>query len=541
MSTPNSRFDSSHDHADSTRPRPTYDRRRFLTAAGGVAGLAALAQLPTGPSAATPGRTSHDYPYTLGVASGDPTPTGVVLWTRLAPKPFVNGGGMPRRPVDVEWQIATDDRFRHVAKQGTVRALPELAHSVHVDVDGLAPDHEWFYRFRYAGEVSPVGRTRTAPGLGVRTGALAFAFVSCQDWASGYYSAYRHLAEEDLDLVLHLGDYVYEGGIPADGGFRQVQTPGTLRNAPRDVERWRMQYALFKSDPDLQRAHARFPWMVTWDDHEVQNDYANTQSQYEGDISALRAAAYQAWYEHQPVRRPALPDADGPQVYRRAMWGDLAQIDIVDGRQYRSIPPCGWGEADACAAAYDPSITMLGAEQEQWLYDGLAASDVRWNVLGSNVMLSRLDHDGDAGDRLWHDAWDGFPAARNRLTDAWAAANTRNPVVVTGDWHSTFVNDIKRDFDDPSSPVIATEFVGTSISSNGDGEVYGPYYGPMIPFNPHIRFFDGDRRGYVKCRLDKRQMRTDLRMVETVSRSDAPDYTYASFVVEDGTPGAHQV
>ena len=540
MSTPATHFDSSHDHPGPTRPTPpSYDRRRFLVAAGGVAGLAALAQLPAGPASATPRRAGHDYPYTLGVASGDPTPTGVVLWTRLAPKPFEDGGGMPDQRVQVEWQIARDERFRQVVRQGTVWALPELAHSVHVDVDGLKPDREWHYRFRYAGAVSPVGRTRTAPVLGHPTKALTFAFASCQDWSSGYYSAYRHMAEEDLDLVIHLGDYVYEGGIPADGGYRQVPTPDSLRDAPRDLERWRMQYALFKADPDLQQVHARFPWMVTWDDHEVQNDYANTQSQYEGDISALRAAAYQAWYEHQPVRRPAMPDADGPRVYRRAMWGDLAQIDIVDGRRYRSIPPCGWGEADACAAGYDPAITMLGAEQERWLYDGLQASSARWNVLANNVMLSRLDHDGDAGDRLWHDAWDGFPAARNRLTDAWAAAKTRNPVVVTGDWHSTFVNDVKRDFDDPDSAVIATEFVGTSISSNGDGEVYGPYYGPMIPFNPHIKFFDGDRRGYVRCRLDKRQMQTDLRMVETVSRSDAPDYTYASFIVEDTRPGAH--
>ena len=524
--------------ADSTRPAPPpYDRRRFLTRVGGVAGLAALAQLPTGPGSATPGRVSTDYPFTLGVASGDPTPTGVVLWTRLAPKPFGPRGGMPEGRVQVEWQIAADERFRHIAQKGTVWALPELAHSVHVDVEGLAPDRFWYYRFRYAGEVSPVGRTRTAPALSTPVAAMAFAFASCQDWASGYYSAYQHLAEEDLDLVLHLGDYVYEGGIPADGGYRNIQTPGVLRKAPRDLDRWRMQYALYKTDPDLQRAHARFPWMVTWDDHEVQNDYANTQSQYEGDISALRAAAYQAWYEHQPVRRPARPGPDGPRIYRRAMWGDLAQLDIVDGRQYRSIPPCGWGEADACDAAYDPSVTMLGTAQEQWLYSGLA-SPVQWNVLGNNVMLGRLDHDGDAGDVLWHDAWDGFPAARNRLTDAWAAAGTRNPVVVTGDWHSTFVNDIKRDFDDPDSAVIATEFVGTSISSNGDGIVYGPYYGPMIQYNPHIKFFDGDRRGYVRCQLDREQLRTDLRMVRTVSRSDAPDYTYASFVVEDGRPGA---
>ena len=342
-------------------------------------------------------------------------------------------------------------------------------------MEGLRPDGEWFYRFQYRHDLSPVGRTRTAPPVGSAGGSFAFAFASCQSWDSGYYPSYRHMAGEDLDLVVHLGDYVYEGGIPADGGYRRTSTPGVLRSAPRDLARWRMQYALYKSDPDLQAAHARFPWMVTWDDHEVQNDYANTQSQYEGDIGALRAAAYQAWYEHQPVRAPAQPTAAaGPRIYRRLQWGNLAQLDLLDGRQYRSVPPCGWGEADACPAAYDPAITMLGARQERWLYDGFAASTATWNILGSNVMLARLDHDGPTGDRLWHDAWDGFPAARNRLTDAWVQHGVRNPVVVTGDWHSTFVNDILRDFDNPASPVVATEFVGTSISTNGDGEVYGP-------------------------------------------------------------------
>lgn len=523
-----------------TSPEPTsVGRRNLLGVAGGVAGLAALAQLPVGRSEATPRPAGGDYPFTLGVASGDPTPDGMVLWTRLVPKPFEVGGGMPQRKVAVQWQIARDERFRHVVMEGRSWALPELAHSVHVEVAGLAPDREWFYRFRYRHDVSPVGRTRTTPRRTNRNAAMTFAFASCQDWASGYYSALAHLAEEDLDLVLHLGDYVYEGGIPADGGYRKTPVPAVLQTAPRDVERWRMQYALYKSDPDLQTAHARFPWLVTWDDHEVQNDYANTESQYEGDITALRTAAYRAWYEHQPVRRPA--NLAEPRIYRRVKWGGLAQFDLVDGRQYRSIPPCGWGEADACDPAYDPAVTMLGKDQERWLYDGLKHSEARWDVLASNVMVGRLDHDGTAGDLLWHDAWDGFPAARNRLTEAWKRADTRNPVVLTGDWHSTFVNDIHADFDKPDSKVVATEFVGSSLSSNGDGEVYGPYYGPMIKFNPHIKFFDGDRRGYVRCRLDKDELRTDLQMVSTVSRRDAPKYTHASFVVEDGRPGAHQL
>jgi alkaline phosphatase D len=509
------------------------DRRRFLAGVAAVAGAAALGTLPAG--AARASTNAGGYPFTLGVASGDPTATGVVLWTRLVPRTFEPGGGMPARPVTVEWQIAADDRFRRVVREGVAVALPRLGHSVHVEVDGLRPDGEWFYRFRYGRHLSPVGRTRTAPAKGM--GGLAFAVASCQLWESGFYPSYRHMAGEDLDLVVHLGDYVYEGAVPADGGYRRTPTPDVLHTAPRDLTRWRMQYELYKSDPDLQTAHARFPFTVTWDDHEVQNDYANTRSQYEGDIGALRAAAYQAWYEHQPVRTASRP----ARIYRRLRWGHLVQLDMLDGRQYRSVPPCGWGEADACAEAYDPSVTMLGASQERWLYTGLAASTARWNLLGNNVMLGRLDHDGASGNRLWHDAWDGFPAARNRLTDAWARHNVRNPVALTGDWHSTFANDILRDFDDPSSPVIASELVGTSISSNGDGEVYGPYYGPMIKYNPHIRFFDGDRRGYLRCRVDTDEFRADLRVVSTVSRQDAPESTYASFVIEDGRPGPQVV
>jgi alkaline phosphatase D len=502
------------------------DRRRFLS---GVAGVAALATVTSGEAAATTRPVA--YPFTLGVASGDPTATGVVLWTRLAPAPFEPTGGMPDRRVSVEWQVAADERFRRVVRRGIAWASPDLAHSVHVEVDGLTPDREWFYRFRHRGDLSPAGRTRTAP---IHSGSLAFAVASCQAWDNGYYPSYAHMAGEDLDLVLHLGDYVYEGGIPADGGLRATSTPDVLRAAPRDLTRWRMQYALYKSDPDLQAAHARFPWSVTWDDHEVQNDYANTQSQYEGDIGALRAAAYQAWYEHQPVRSRG-------RIYRRLRWGSLAQLDLLDGRQYRSAPPCGWGEADACAAGYDPAVTMLGAAQEKWLYDGLRTSRARWNILGNNVMLGRLDHDGTAGDLLWHDAWDGFPAARNRLMDTWARHRVSNPVALTGDWHSTFANDILRDFDVPTSPVVASELVGTSIATNGDDEVYGPYYGPMIKYNPHIRFFDGDRRGYLRCHLDRDRLHADLRVVSTVSRRDAPESTFATFVVEDGRPGVQVV
>jgi alkaline phosphatase D len=526
-------------NAPSTGPRAgsTTGRRRFLFAVGGVAGLAALGQVPaTGTALAAPRPRGGGYPFTLGIASGDPWPDSVVLWTRLVPDPFTPDGGMPSRPVPVDWMVARDEGLRRVAASGTAWATPGLAHSVHVEVAGLEPDREYFYRFRYRGDVSEIGRTRTSPRRGARPDSLRFAFASCQDWAHGYYSAYRNMADEDLDLVVHLGDYVYEGGIPADGGFRRVPTPDILRAAPRDLPRWRMQYALFKSDPDLRRAHASFPWLVTWDDHEVVNDYAGGADE---SVPAARAAAYQAWYEHQPVRRQSLPRPDGSlHVYRRIHWGRLAQFDVLDNRQFRTAPACGGGEAPACEAAYDPAATMLGKAQERWLTEGLLRSHARWNVLANSVMVGRLDHDGAAGDILWHDAWDGYPAARKRITDTFRAARIRNPMIVTGDWHSSFVNDITADFDRPDSPVVATEFVGTSISSNGDDEVYGPYYGPMIKFNPHIRFFDGDRRGYVRCVVDADEWRTDLRMVPTVSRPDAPVSTFRSFAVADRRPGA---
>ncbi len=521
--------------------RAGVSRRRLLTATASVAGLAAIGQVPALESAmAAPALRGGRYPFRLGIASGSPRPDGMVLWTRLVPRLFEPDGGMPDRRVPVDWQLAADPGMHRVVRHGTAWALPELAHSVHVEVSGLQPGRDYFYRFRYRHDVTEVGHTRTTPRPSDRVGSLSFVAASCQKWDDGYYSAYRAMAEEDLDFVLHLGDYVYEYAIAADGGLRQRPVPDVLTETPVDLPRWRFQYAITKSDPHLQRAHRRFPFVQTWDDHEVANDYANTQDSA-GDITALRAAAYQAWYEHSPVRRPANPLGHPPRVYGRMHWGDLTQIDVLDGRQYRDVPPCGWGEAQACEAAYDPSISMLGRRQERWLYDGLRRSSARWNVIGSNVMMGRLDHDGQAGDLLWNDAWDGFPEARNRLSRQIVASGIRNPVVVSGDWHSTFVNDIKLDFDRPDSPVIASEFVGTSISSNGDTPVYGPYYGPMIKFNPHIRFFDGDRRGYQRYTIDRERWRTDLRMVSSVANPRSRDYTLASFVVRDGRPGAVRV
>jgi alkaline phosphatase D len=524
------------------------DRRRFLQLTGALAGAAAFCQVRGDLAHAAP--PLRDYPFSLGVASGDPSPNRAVLWTRLAPEPLEPGGGMPQRWVPVTWRVAKDPGMRRVVRAGVTLAIPELAHSVHVEVGGLEPRREYFFQFRYRGELSPVGRILTAPSRWDSVKSLSFAFASCQKWDDGYYSAFRRMAEEDLSFVVHLGDYLYEYGIDANGGFRSVPVPEQYRPECTTLERYRLQHGLYRSDPDLQRAHQLFPWMIAWDDHEVQNDYAGLAP--EGgepnlEFTARRAAAYQAFWEHIPLRPGTRPRNGSTLLYRRMGWGDLAEFSLLDARQYRDDQPCGDGEFPRCEASLDPDVTMLGFEQEAWLRHGLEDSRARWNVIANQVMMGELvhDHDGD-GDPgnppiYWHDAWDGYPVARQRIIDHLTEARIPNPIIITGDWHSTFVNDIKSDFSNPESATVATEFVGTSISSNGDFPVYGPYYGPMIGANPHIKFFDGDRRGYVRCKVDRSRWRTDLRMVSTVSSPEAPVSTFASFEVESGRPGAVQV
>jgi alkaline phosphatase D len=518
------------------------DRRRFLQLTVGVAATLGLSQLPAGIARA--GRPPAAFPFTLGVASGDPSADGFALWTRLAPSPLEFDGGMAREPVEVDWQVAADESMSTVVASGTAVAPAELAHSVHVEVQGLEPWREYFYRFRAGDHLSPVGRTKTTPPLASHLERLAFAFASCQHWESGFYSAYRRIAEEDLDVVVHLGDYIYEDWVSPTGGARHESVPGQARSETKRLSEYRVRYGLYKLDPDLQEAHRLFPWLVTWDDHEVENDYAGDDPESEPAERFLerRAGAYQAYYEHLPLRLSSLPDGPNMLLYRRVTYGDLAEFSVLDTRQYRSDPPCGRGEQPRCTVALDPATTMTGPSQEQWLLDGLDASGATWNVLAQQVMMGELDHKiyYDGNTVYWQDAWDGYPAARARILERVATHGVRNPVVITGDWHSTFVNDLKVDFKDPDSPVVATEFVGTSISSNGDAIVYGPYYGPMVPDNPHIRFFDGDRRGYVRCVLTPEAWTTDLRMVSTVSSGDAQVETFASFVVQDGIPGAVQ-
>ncbi len=502
-------------------------RRGFLALTGGAsaAATAAMYGFSSAPAWAAP--RFPDDPFTLGVASGDPTPDGVVLWTRLAPKPLAADGlgGMPPYQLEVSWQVATDPAFATVVRAGTETAAPELAHSVHAEVTGLEPGREYYYRFRAGKETSPVGRTRTAPAAGSTPARVSFALASCQAWAGGRYAAYRTMAEEDLDLVVHVGDYTYEG---------------------RDHESladFRLNHAKYKSSPDLQAAHAAFAFVLTFDDHEVENNWAGAVSQPDGEASndpqrflQLRANAFQAYYEHLPLRRPQRPSGPDIRLHRRLDYGSLATFHVLDTRQYRSDQlteafPGGPQHPDVM----DPSRTLMGDAQERWLFDNLAASRATWNVVAQQTIMAQYDYDTGPGLSVNHDQWDGYAVSRDRFLTYLDRSRPSNPVVLTGDWHSAWVNDLLADFSRPGSEVLATEFVGTSISSDCG---WAGAIKAATSANPHVKYVNPDRRGYSRCVVTPDTWRTDYRVVPSATDPVAPAVTDASWVVESGRPGA---
>jgi len=512
------------------------DRRAFLGATARLAALAAVGQI-AGCVPTTPVRFDRD-PFTLGVASGDPLPDGVVLWTRLALDPLT-GGAMGSAPVDVEWLVARDDAMKDVARSGKTSALPELAHSVHVEVGGLDPDRVYWYRFRAGGAESAIGRTRTAPAAGSSVRELRFAFASCQNYAHGYFTAHANLAREELGAVFFLGDYIYEGNATGS-----VVREYAKRGWSFSLADYRDRHAQYKTDKDLQAAHAAFPWIVTWDDHEVENNYAGgIDKDAERNKFALlqRSWAYQAFYEHMPMRiRPQGPDVT---LYRSLSFGDLATFFVLDTRQYRSPEVALCREQDQtpsgyCPASLDPNRTMLGAEQRSWLLSGLGSSPAAWNLIAQSVRFAQQDSNPEPSRHLFDgvDNWMGYVVDRQAILDRFAT--TKNPVVLSGDSHVNFVYDLKRDFADPASPTVGTEFLGTSISSEGDPFVEQTQFTPPGK-NPQLRFFD-NHRGYVRCTLERARLTADFRAVSTVRKPTATVSTTATFVVDDGKAGARR-
>ncbi|WP_194834184.1 alkaline phosphatase [Nocardia sp. XZ_19_369] len=521
--------------------------RRQLLRFGGAGSAAVL----VGAAAASSGpfrvpRWSDD-PFSLGVASGEPTADGVVLWTRLAPDPFAPDGlgGMPLRPVTVEYEVAHDENFRQVVTRGTAVATRELAHSVHPEVTGLAPDRWYFYRFRAGSVLSPVGRTRTAPLPGQPTARMRFAFASCQSWSSGYYTAYQHMSDEDLDLVVHLGDYIYERGW--NRGRAGMSMEPHLQAEAVDLAGYRLRYAQAKADEPLRAAHAAFPWLVTMDDHEIDNNWAGEAPGLGFDIYRIpavfrrrKAAAFQAMYEHQPLRIAQLPAGPSMHLHRRYGFGDLAQITMLDTRQYRDKQACGDGNTVIdCTDRFAADRTILGARQRDWLIDGFTTSPARWQILGNQVSMGQSDQDAGPVTAVGTDSWDGYVPDRNAVLGAAADRNVANLVVITGDRHQNHAADLRRDFADPESPVVASEFIGTSISSGGDGADMTESGRNLLAANPDLKFFNS-QRGYVRVELDHSLWRNDFRVVPYIRRPGAAIHTRASFVVQDGVPGVTQ-
>jgi alkaline phosphatase D len=472
-------------------------------------------------------------PFSLGIASGDPSPTGVVLWTRLAIDPL-NDGGMPPAVVNVAWSVAEDERMTRVVRQGTAMARPEFAHAVHVEVEGLSPSRTYWYQFRAGTDQSAVGRTRTLPPAGAAVARLRFAFCSCQHYETGYFTAYRHMAAEDLDVVFHLGDYIYEGAgadkRPRKHVGQEIMTLADYRN----------RHAQYRTDPDLQAAHAAFPFVVTWDDHEVENNYANDISEQQDPRETFlirRAAAYQAYYEHMPLRRSSMPKGPSLQLYRQLDYGSLASFFVLDERQYRTDQPCGDGNRAPCPDAERADASLLGPAQARWLFDGLDRSRARFNVLPQQVMMARVDRTVGPEARFSMDQWPGYEAERRRILEFFGSRRPANPIVLTGDIHTNWVNDLTIDCGDPKSPTVGTEFVVTSISSGGDGTDAPGNLAGLLAENPCVKFHNA-QRGYVSCEVTPDRLRADYQVVPFVTKPGAPKTTRASFVVENGRPGA---
>lgn len=449
--------------------------------------------------------------------------------------------------------MAEDESFKKIAAKGSVTALPELAHSVHVDATGLRPDRWYWYRFMLGDAVSPIGRTRTAPPADAMPASLQFAFASCQHWEFGEYGAHRHIAAAAPDLVAFLGDYIYEWG-PYE--LTHPASPRRRSNESFTLEDYRARYAQYKSDLHLQSAHLIAPWIVTWDDHEVANDYANARDErLDPNFLTRRAAAYQAFYEHMPIRLSALPNEANHfvqlRIYERHDWGRLARFHVLDNRQYRSRHACqrhGSGGStsvtSSCKERIEPSRTMLGPEQEIWLSEGFATSEAKWNFLAQQTLMAQasqvpITHADDG--RFWNDGWDGYPSARQRLLNELTKHRVSNPVVISGDVHTFHAAELRSDFAKPASannPVIATEFCGTSVTSSSRSQKRTDQY---VAQNPHIKYGRSDRRGYVMMEVTPARATVRFQGLDDVRRADSGISTIASFILDDRKPGVTRV
>jgi alkaline phosphatase D len=483
------------------------------------------------PVDAPSGRWSDRSVFTLGVASGDPTPTSVILWTRLALDPTADDGrgGLPDEDIAVAWDLAADEAFSDVLASKLVKADAAHGHAVHVDAQGLEPGTTYWYRFRVGEQTSTVGRTATLPDGSPRSFGLAV--VNCQMYEGGAYGAYRNLVDEDVDLVVHLGDYIYE--YPGGTGEGRHSLPNRIL---KTVDDFRLRYASYKLDPDLQAVHARFPFVATWDDHEVANNYMGDTVPGDAtpeEVEARKAAAYLAWWENMPVRLDAPKGAD-LAVYRDFAIGDLALLYLLDERQDAAEPPCR-GSSTAgldygdCADVEGEDRTRLGKDQEAWLQGALADSTATWNLLGNPVVLAGVDAGKDEP-AFYLDTWDGYPDARKRLIAQLAEVD--NPVVLTGDYHAGMVLDVHEVPFDQDTPVVAPEFMAPPISS-------ALFDADVTARTPQLRQ-QINEYGYLVVAVTPDELTATFRVVDDVADPKTGISTAATWKVAAGDPVAKQ-
>jgi alkaline phosphatase D len=514
-------------------------RRQLLIRAGGAGAAVSLGAMIPSPRAMASFGNLGGYPFVAGVASGDPGPEGVVLWTKLALDPL-GETPLPARRIPVVWEVADDEQMRRVRRSGMTLSDPALDHSLHIELDGLRPGREYWYRFYAGGEASAVGRTRTAPAFGRGPQSLRFCFVSCSQFEHGYFTAYRHIVADDPAFLVHVGDYIYEYGTDvytAPGGNVRHHVGAEITT----LADYRRRYGQYHTDADLLEARRLIPFITTPDDHEVENNYAGVISEADSEpdqdpaiFRTRRTAAYRAYAEWMPMRRAQVRPDGSLRLFRELPMGDLCDIVVADTRQFRTDQPCDDMFATSCPGMLDPAQTLPGLPQERWLVRRLARSRSRWNVLAQQVQMAQEDFVEGPGEGYNTDSWDGYKASRDRVLAGIRRAQTSNPVILTGDVHQHYAADLKADFADPASPVVASEFVGTSISSGGDGN--DNVQAAALRENPWIKY-NANRRGYVRIDMDRRRLRADMQILPFVKQSGAPVSTGAAFVLEDGERG----
>lgn len=555
--------------SDATPQSPLPGPARRDVVRGAAAGVVVTTATLT-PFATSPAHAAPTTGFLHGVASGDPLPTSVVLWTRVTPTAGATPGSGRGSRVSVAWEVATDASFATVVRRGSMATGTERDHTVKVDATGLKPGTRYAYRFRSRGHVSPVGWTRTAPAASATPSRLRLGVVSCSNWEAGYFAAYRHLADRgDLDVVLHLGDYLYEYPTGEYGAAKGAVRASEPAHEIVTLADYRVRHGHYKTDPDLQRLHAAAPWVTTWDDHESANDAwidgaENHQPESEGSWADRAAAARRAYDEWMPIRLSGTSAlGDGRQVYRQLSFGTLADLRMLDLRSYRSEQ----ASPAALGAVGDADRTILGDGQMAWLKQSLSDSSATWKLVGNPAMISPVTFgavDVEVGQALHDmggilppegipynvDQWDGYTADRRELIDHLADHAITNTVFLTGDIHSAWACDLPKNVGTyPFSKSVAVEWVGTSVTSNNLDDILKvaprtvslSVEGAIRTANPHVRYLDFDRHGYSVLTLTPARAQMDWYVLADRTDPDSAARWSAGFETLPGTQRTRRV